>query len=70
MGLVYKLLELRAAFHLAGSVRVSQTSPTWVTFGALVAALVLIVDIVFLATGGIDLKVGALIAGLAIARLI
>lgn len=50
--------------------RVSQTSPTWVTFGALVAALVLIVDIVFLATGGIDLKVGALIAGLAIARLI
>lgn len=50
--------------------RVSQTSPAWVTFGALLALLVLIVDIVFLATGAIDLKVGALIAGLALARLV
>ena len=51
-------------------VRVSQTSPAWVTIGALVALLVLVVDIVFLATGAIDLKVGALIAGLAVARLL
>jgi hypothetical protein len=50
--------------------RVSQTSPAWVTFGALIAALVLVIDIVFMATGGVDLKIGLLIAGLAIARLI
>jgi hypothetical protein len=50
--------------------RVSQTAPAWVTIGALIALLVLIVDIVFLATGSIDLKVGALIAGCALSRLV
>jgi hypothetical protein len=44
--------------------------PTWLTVGAIIAALVLVIDIVFLATGGIDLKVGGLIAGLALARLV
>ncbi|HEY1295472.1 MAG TPA: hypothetical protein VGJ60_20530 [Chloroflexota bacterium] len=50
--------------------RVSQTAPVWVTFGALIALLVLVVDIVFMAIGGVELKVGLLIAGLAIARLV
>jgi len=40
-----------------------------VTIGALVAIVVLVVDIVFLALGQIDLRPGALIAALAIARL-
>lgn len=50
--------------------RVSQTSPAWVTFGALIAIIVLVVDVVFMAIGNIDLKIGLLIAGLAIARLV
>jgi hypothetical protein len=50
--------------------RVSQTAPTWITFGALIAIIVLVVDVVFLAIGNIDLKIGILIAGLAIARLV
>jgi hypothetical protein len=49
--------------------RVGASSPAWVTVGFLIALVVLVVDIVFLAVGQIDLKVGALIAGLAIARL-
>jgi threonine/homoserine efflux transporter RhtA len=46
----------------------SEGGPTWLTVGMLVAALVLVLDLIFLATGQIELKVGLLIAGLAVAR--
>lgn len=41
-----------------------------VGIGFVVAVLVLVIDIVFLALGQVDLRVGALIAGLAVARLV
>lgn len=41
-----------------------------VGIGFIVAILVLVIDIVFMALGGVDYKVGGLIAGLAIARLV
>lgn len=50
--------------------RVGTNSPAWVTIGALIAIVVLVVDVVFMAIGNIDLKVGLLIAGLAVARLL
>lgn len=50
--------------------RVLVSRAPWLTFGSFVAALVLVVDIIFLATGQIDLKVGLLIAGLAVAELL
>ena len=37
--------------------------------GFVIAIIVLIIDIVFLALGQVDLRIGGLIAGLAIARL-
>ena len=45
------------------------TAP-WLTIGALLAFLVLVVDVVFLVLGTIDLKLGLLIAGLAVAEII
>jgi hypothetical protein len=45
-------------------------APAWATVGALLALIVLIVDIVFLVLGMIDLRVGLLIGGLALARLV
>jgi hypothetical protein len=50
--------------------RVGANSPTWVTIGAIIAILVLVVDVVFMAIGQIDFKPGILIAGLAVARLV
>jgi hypothetical protein len=46
------------------------TAPAWVTIGSLIALVVLVVDVVFMAIGQIDLKLGVLIAGLALARLV
>lgn len=50
--------------------RVLVSQAPWLTFGSFVAALVLVFDIVFLATNAIDLKVGLLIAGLCVAELL
>ena len=44
--------------------------PAWLSVGAIIALLVLVVDIVFLALGQVELRVGALIGGLAVARLL
>lgn len=52
------------------SQRVLVQNQPWITIGRLIAALVLIIDIVFLATSTIDLRIGLLIAGLAIAELV
>jgi uncharacterized membrane protein YccF (DUF307 family) len=41
-----------------------------ITLGWLLALVVLIIDIVFMAVGSIDLKVGLLIGGVALARLL
>jgi hypothetical protein len=41
-----------------------------ISIGWLIAILVLLIDVVFLATGQIELKVGLLVGGLAIARLL
>lgn len=41
-----------------------------VSVGWLIAILVLVIDIVFMATGQIDLKLGLLLGGLAVARLV
>jgi len=41
---------------------------TWI--GAIIALIVLVLDVVFLATTQLDLKVGLLIAGLALALLL
>jgi hypothetical protein len=46
---------------------VYQGGPAWLTFGGLLAFLVLVVSVIFLATGTIDLKIGLLIAVLALA---
>ena len=43
---------------------------TWLTIGFIIAILVLVIDVVFLAIGQIDLKPGLLLAGLAVARLV
>src|SRR5262249_44295549 len=51
-------------------VRVRADAPPWATIGAILALLVLIVDVALMAIGGIDLKVGLLLAGLALARLV
>lgn len=48
----------------------TEGGPAWLTFGLLIALLVLLVDIVFMIVGGVDLKVGLLIAGLAVSRLV
>lgn len=42
------------------------TAP-WLTLGTLIAFLVLVIDIVFMVLGTVDLKIGLLIAGLAVA---
>jgi hypothetical protein len=49
---------------------VIQGAPAWATVGAVIALLVLLVDVVFLVTAQIDLKLGLLIGGLALARLV
>lgn len=41
---------------------------TWI--GAVLALLVLVLDVVFMAIGGIDLKIGLLIGGLALSVLL
>lgn len=41
-----------------------------VTLGFVLAIIVLVIDVVFLALGQVDVRVGSLIAGLAIARLL
>ena len=43
---------------------------TWLTVGAILAVIVLVVDVVFMAIGNVDLKIGLMIAGLAVARLV
>jgi hypothetical protein len=45
-------------------------APAWVTVGWVLALIVLIVDVVFLAIGQIDLRIGLLIGGLALARML
>lgn len=50
--------------------RVLVENQPWITFGRIIAVIVLVVDIVFLATNQIDLKVGLLIAGLGVAELV
>jgi hypothetical protein len=49
---------------------VIQGAPAWATVGWILALLVLLVDIVFMAIGQIDIKVGLLIGGVALARLV
>lgn len=49
--------------------RVGTNAPAWVTVGALIAIVVLVLAVVFMAIGQLDFKVGLLIAGLAVARL-
>lgn len=44
--------------------------PAWLTVGLLLAGLVLVLDLIFAATGQVDLKVGLMIAGLALARIL
>jgi hypothetical protein len=44
------------------------TTRTWI--GAVLALLVLVVDVVFMAIGTIDLKLGLLIGGLGLAMLL
>lgn len=41
-----------------------------VTIGFVIAIIVLVIDVVFMALGTVDFKIGGLIAGLAIARLL
>jgi hypothetical protein len=50
--------------------QVNLANPIVITFGWLIALLVLVLAIVFLATGQIPLLIGALIAGCALARLL
>jgi hypothetical protein len=45
-------------------------APAWVTVGWVLALIVLVVDIVFLALAQIDLRLGLLIGGLALARML
>lgn len=44
--------------------------PAWLTVGWIIALLVLVADFVLLIMGAIDLKLGLLIAGLAVAELL
>ncbi len=46
------------------------SAPAWATVGWVIALIALLVDIIFLAIGQIDLKVGLLIGGVALARLL
>ena len=48
----------------------TEGGPAWLTFGLLLALLALLVDVVFIAVGQVDIKVGLLIAAALIARLI
>jgi hypothetical protein len=45
-------------------------APAWATIGAIIALVVLVVTIVFAALGQLELRIAALIIGLAIARLL
>ena len=45
-------------------------APAWLSVGAVIALIVLVVDVVFLAIGQLDLKVGLLIGGCALSRLV
>lgn len=45
-------------------------APPWLSIGWLIALLVLVIDVVFLAIGAIDLRVGLLLGGLALARML
>lgn len=42
----------------------------WATIGRLIAFLVLIIDIVLIVTNAVELKLGLLIAGLAVAEIV
>ena len=48
----------------------SEAAPPWFTIGWIIALIVLLVDVVFLAIGQVDTRVGLLIGGLALARLL
>lgn len=48
----------------------TEGGPTWLTFGALIALLVLIAVFVLWITGQLEPKLALLIGGLAIARLV
>lgn len=52
------------------AVRFGTNTPTWLSLGWVIALVILIVDIVFLAVGRIDLIQGLLIGGLALAILL
>ena len=45
-------------------------APSWVTAGWIIALLVLILCVVFVAIGRLDVVLGGLIAGVALARLL
>ena len=48
----------------------SEAAPPWFTVGWVLALIVLVIDVVFLAVGQVDMRVGLLIGGLALARLL
>ena len=45
-------------------------APAWFTVGWGLALIVLVIDVVFMAIGQVDLKIGLLLGGLALARLL
>lgn len=45
-------------------------NPTWLTLGWVIALIVLVLDIVLVAVGQLDLKLGLLIGGLSLSRLL
>ena len=46
------------------------TAPTWLSIGWLIALIVLLLCVVFIAVGKLDYVTGGLIGGVALARLI
>lgn len=51
-------------------ITVTHGGPVWLQVGWVIALIVLIVAVVFLVIGQLDTKVGGLIIGLALARLL
>jgi len=45
-------------------------APTWLGLGWIIALVVLIIAVVLMVVGGLDVKVGSLIIGLALSRLL
>jgi len=45
-------------------------APAWLSIGWIIALIVLIVDIVFMVLGTVDTKIGLLIGGVALARML